>query len=136
MTPQQAFVALPKPNFPRILVSTKSLFKDDDILVFNVREKTLSRGCFLVNLSSYSLVFRVLRALVLRAPRVVSFEDLIELVWNGSVEGGPLTAIATLKNAISAIKKKRLLESLGLEITSAYGRGYALNEISALRDAA
>jgi DNA-binding winged helix-turn-helix (wHTH) protein len=133
MNMHQLFSAVQRPHFPRVLVSTEAMFKDDDILVFNVREKTLSRGDFLVRLTSSqdTLMYRLIFALVLRAPRVICTDELIELIWAADIDGGPLSADKIIYKTVCNIRQRGILEALGLEITTAYGRGYALNELPA-----
>lgn len=132
MNAPQAFTLQQKPAFPRVLVSTRALFKEEDILVLKVRERTLSRGCFLVNFNQTreTLVYRLIKALVLRAPRVIAADELIDAVWMNDVDGGPLAANQAILTALTIIRKRKLVEVLGLEITTAYGRGYALNELA------
>jgi DNA-binding winged helix-turn-helix (wHTH) protein len=130
MNAYEAFHAVQKPSFPRVLVSTRHLFKDEDILLLNVRERTLSRAPFLVVLAGEkeTLFYRLIHALVLRAPRVVSFEELIEFMWLNDINGGPLYAKKIIHQIVHKIKRRRYLDALGIEITSAYGRGFAMNE--------
>lgn len=117
-------------KLPRILISTKALFMDDDVLVLNVKEHTLSRGPVLVRTSKYlpsggSLRFKLLRALVICAPRPLKTEELIEKIWFDDCDGGPLEAHRVVYTVIHRIHQSCILECLGLEIRNE-GRGYFL----------
>jgi DNA-binding winged helix-turn-helix (wHTH) protein len=138
MNAYEAFHAVQKPRFPRVLVSTRHLFSDEDILLLNVRERTLSRAQFLVVLAGEkeTRLYRLIYTLILRAPQVISLEKLIEFVWPNCVDGGPLYAAESITQVVHKIKRGRYLDALGIEITSAYGRGYAMNEKNSVQVAA
>ena len=65
---------------------------------------------------------RILRHLI-DSSHLVTFEELIDLIWGHQEDGGPLTAENGLKVEISQIRKNL---KPGVRIKSYFGRGYRL----------
>lgn len=125
--------------WPRVILATGPVASADAIVIDH-RHLTIRRDGFgTLRLpqrhGKYPVTaFPLLAALLVRAPHVVTWNELVEHIYGGDPDGGPLDPIQVLRCIIA--RDRRKLEMLGIFVAVEHGRGPRLQLLANLQVAA